>query len=484
MPATKLRVASSRAVRTSINRAEMQFTECWDTLASLRSRRVGRIIDFQTTLGQALRELSLAYTDLAAARDSLIKRKRFLDPGWFQQRQASLAALQGAIRQALAIGRALGDAFAWFFYQKSREILAAHLAHPREDRLLTGRGGAGEIEFVKNIRVLAGCFVLHHGITSMLRIGDVSLIDLDSLSVRALGELKTTPVDSQTSRVSVTLISGASLDLGHGFADIPKAAHVTASTVTPRFRRQIARMVKTMAPSQTSHPHIDVPLARDTRAAHLGRILANSAGRMILCERLSDALVIVVVRHRGRLFSRLTATLSPSFGLGLSEVVPPMALPNSKHNAILLRSLQYDHGGDSHVLRGAIPLFWSRIEPELLRPIILGEAIALSIYNPAHLLAKVEAQGFEVLPGRRPGDYVFEKREGDQTLRLEHSWYFVDLAASYLWEEDALVQLITDSIRQIGELAADGPVRVDFNFEHLLNSPSRLRRPMSGATTP
>jgi hypothetical protein len=37
----------------------------------------------------------------------------------------------GVIDQALAMGKSLGDAFAWFFYQKERKLLEEHNKAPR-----------------------------------------------------------------------------------------------------------------------------------------------------------------------------------------------------------------------------------------------------------------------------------------------------------------------------------------------------------------
>ena len=57
---------------------------------------------------------------------------------------------------------------------------------------------------IKNIKHIEGHFTLFHDITNTLRYGDFSFINLKTLKVEKIGELKTKKVDSQTLDLSLT----------------------------------------------------------------------------------------------------------------------------------------------------------------------------------------------------------------------------------------------------------------------------------------
>jgi hypothetical protein len=53
------------------------------------------------------------------------------------------------------------------------------------------------LKFLENHRVINGHLVIYHGITTFLRIGDISLIDPRTGDLAAIGELKTTKVSDR-----------------------------------------------------------------------------------------------------------------------------------------------------------------------------------------------------------------------------------------------------------------------------------------------
>jgi hypothetical protein len=69
-------------------------------------------------------------------------------------------------------------------------------------------GAAGERILLENLRGVGGKFMLYHGLTSLLRIGDFSFVDMTSLRVACLAELKTTRIDPHRINLSLSMISG------------------------------------------------------------------------------------------------------------------------------------------------------------------------------------------------------------------------------------------------------------------------------------
>ena len=57
-----------------------------------------------------------------------------------------------------------------------------------------GIGGLGELNFIEDARLVKGHLGLYHGMTTFLRLGDISFINMEGLSLSAVAELKTTKI--------------------------------------------------------------------------------------------------------------------------------------------------------------------------------------------------------------------------------------------------------------------------------------------------
>jgi len=149
-------------------------------------------------------KLSAEFRRINREQNDLAARSAQLNSRWLAKRQAALAEAKQALRRAKGIGQSLGNAFAWFFYQHEPRLLELHAKHPLTDSLHADVGGAGEHAFVSAVPVYDGAFILHHGITSILRIGDISLYDLKAFRVKGLGEIKASQVSKNELRLTVT----------------------------------------------------------------------------------------------------------------------------------------------------------------------------------------------------------------------------------------------------------------------------------------
>lgn len=187
---------SKTAITKVLDEVEVELKRCWRTLAAMKDepydeRYAYELIDFQSVLAPAIFRLNDSYVLLAQAKKLAVSRKRQVNAEWFRTRMRSIAKYQHAIKTVISIAKALGDSFAWIFYQRERELITRHLERERLDHTPPGIGGRGELEFIKQVKHIDGQLVLFHGITTFLRLGDISLIDLGTRTVTALGELKT-----------------------------------------------------------------------------------------------------------------------------------------------------------------------------------------------------------------------------------------------------------------------------------------------------
>ena len=216
MPAEpKRRPMTEASVRRMLSKAESSFRRCWKFLESVRWNKKKRNIEasgaelkaFQPTLADALFALSRGYQRLEQNKNALIERKAKIPGDRFATRMARLSTLQGYLRRAINIGFDLGDGFAWIFYQSDPDLLNEHARQPRSNFLPTGLGGRGEIEFIRNLQRMGDFFLLYHGITSLLRLGDVTLLSVEGMRAVGLGELKTKQGD-QPNKLQITLVKG------------------------------------------------------------------------------------------------------------------------------------------------------------------------------------------------------------------------------------------------------------------------------------
>lgn len=163
-------------VRDAVDLSARSFEQCLSLLAMQRAKVLEhdglQLTEFQPTLADALSRLSGVYRQLAAEKELRIRAKKRLAPAWFIHRMRFLSSEQEIVCRAIRIGRSIGDAFAWFFYQNDRTLLAEHLKEPEQLLIPEGVGGFAELEMVRRMPVLHGHFVLYHGITSILRLGD------------------------------------------------------------------------------------------------------------------------------------------------------------------------------------------------------------------------------------------------------------------------------------------------------------------------
>lgn len=166
---------TEKELKKLLDQVEKKYLSCWKILSSLKTKPDRSIVLFQGILCEALLNLSNGYRAINQVRQDLIQRKLHLSKDWFSKRQRVLARRQKEIVEAIGIGKVLGDAFVWFFFHNDRDLLEKHSKHQHTLHMPPGYGGIGEMTLMKNIKMLGEYLVIYHGMTTILRIGDISL---------------------------------------------------------------------------------------------------------------------------------------------------------------------------------------------------------------------------------------------------------------------------------------------------------------------
>lgn len=159
------------------------------------------------------------YRTLHQEKLAAISKKDRLSSEWFRHRLKLISDYQEAIKTTISVGKCLGDSFAWTFYRNERQYLEEHYKHHKQLQSPPGTGGEGELGFLDAFGVVNGHIALYHGLTTFLRLGDFSFVDLKKRSLTAIAELKTVQLSGKGMRGLISVI-GPVEEAMHLFGDL------------------------------------------------------------------------------------------------------------------------------------------------------------------------------------------------------------------------------------------------------------------------
>lgn len=399
----QLQMSSRREVCSAIDAAGEVFRSCWSTIVMLKRGEIkrDRLLAFQPDLGQSLYDLSRCYDRLSHRRAALIQRKPTLEPEWFVQRMRALGAYSDALKEAIGIGKSIGDSFAWALYNREDELLQKHFEQQGQRQSPPGIGGLGEIEFIRHFPVIGDHLLIYHGTTAFLRLGDLSLLHLPSSTVTALGELKTRRIDDQRLESSLYILGSKerlSREMIFG-ATVPHSTSRSKPSMGQKQRRQLDRQLQTIEQALTSlitPSHIGIAL-EEGNIFRIGGLVTRARFQKAAWDQLDDGLIAVGLRaHRrdsklsSRLLPRKDRDISTALA-GMPKVARRIIDPHSNGNALFVNALAMGFRA------GSYPLLLSPLPSEVVRALLFKEVVMLTLFNPAHIIRKLERAGFEVV---------------------------------------------------------------------------------------
>lgn len=458
---------SRQSVQDAIDRAEMEFRWCWDMLAASLDGRAAtdedaNPLDFQLRLFDALAALEDQYHAIRALEKRLAVRGRHLDRAWLKKRKKTLGYYKRGIEHALAIGRALGDGFVWMFYERDRDLLAQHRDHQRQRLLPTGVGRAGERATIEKLQGLGGKFLVHHGITSFLRLGDFSFIDPSTGRVASFGEVKT-QAEGEYLYMHAALVTG-----DRAMVPGPTRSGAAHPELTPDVVAKLARQRKAMEnallKSQEPQAHRVLNQSAGFRFDALQALVAKSHDRHFEYVQAGPSLILGAFRHaRGRSLGRRlldSGNLDDGFVGDLAATVRKIGIIGREDNGIEFGTIA---GGPDEFVSpfSSIPFLWWPIGAQALEDILFERVMITYIYNPAHVWEAVEQRGFELV--RTKGGRVRgASRSHDKgTSRLENFEMFHYLITRGLVAEDTVFTMLDQLIEETAQFRGKGPARVE-----------------------
>lgn len=457
------------------DRVEKKYLQCWEILSSIKTKADSSITIFQGLLCEALIELSRGYRNIHQARQALIKRKSHLSKKYFTNRQRVLERRQKDIIAAIGIGRTMGDAFVWPFFHNDRELLEEHSKHQYSVQMPPGFGGIGEMMFMKNVRLFGEYMVIYHGITTILRIGDITFIDLKKIKVAGIGEIKTSPLNKNELNISIIMnFTNKSLP-----AKLPKAKKSKKTkaaidklpnSMKDRLKRQMHKISDTLSIDEVQKPKTNLKRYLKFYYREFDELLNNSKLNTFSYSQFGDGLLCAVYRQNKRsMYAAISSKSLKDINSRLDEMIPrteKLLLKGSQLNNIKISFLMYTDEGIPWLMPGAKPLFWWPINIEMIRRIIFHECLVVSIYNPAHLLNSLKKRGYVIIQkeGKRL-DFKIERIIDKKRMVYENFWFFFELITQSLIRESEILEMILSSAKEVQEIGnPNGNLKAEFRL--------------------
>lgn len=459
-----------------ISAVEPTYFTCWDTLELLGQRGSAdaeiaqRIIDFQPPLADALYQIEHLKQRIHRDRRLLIGRKQSLNASWFSRSMKATASMLEQLDDLAGLGRRLGDAYAWWFYSQSRDLLERHFEHPRTDQSPPGVGGLGEVIFISSIRHFEGNFVLFHGITTFLRVGDVSLIDLKAMRVVAIGELKSHKVSE--SQYDITFFAS-----GTGEMTPRKSERVRAkksSHLPLHIERKLSKqLIKASECFDERKASGNAEIHMDSHFEQFENLLAEvRVGQPAKWGKLGKGLLLAVSKRKSkRLSARYSAPSKKVLERMYSELTDHVLMIMDKENvgddnfnSIHLTPLEPTVG------RGRIPMFWWPISKSLLKDVYFGRAWIMAIYNPSFLAHALKRDGWTI-ETTNDGGFRLSRQWNDRKVEMHHMEFFQHCIVHQLSSEAFVVEALAAVFSEIEQGRFPVNSKINIALRHVFGSP-------------
>lgn len=465
-----------------------KFDTCWSRLAGLKNFERGEIsvqdvLEFQPILSEALLDLEFLRLDVVREKVRLGKRKRALAHEWFVRRMQTLDVYEQVITDLTGLGKMLGDAYAWYFYQNDRERLLKQAEGDKPFHVPSCVGGIAELEFISRYKSISGFLVLYHGMTNILRQGDFSLIDLKSLKVVAIGELKAIPTGDDKGVNSTYIVANKDI------LDILTRGAGVAATPSLNPSEEVSQQVKIeQSPSQQRRLNRQLQdMARALRPVEFsagrtsGQYTSNLDSMWGMAEalkrrtfayaKLSPGLVLCGYRPKKQtLASKVKQmrtkdeVLIPGLKSDFVQQARMIADVESTENRLHLAGFQYGGQPAGQTAAGAVPFFWWPLPLPFLRQVIFHDVLAVSLFNDLHFHRAMEAKGFAL--SYPDGKTLASRTLNEKTnvnIPLEPYYHLI---MQGIFSEDAVVDMLDQVTMSFAASTPSSPTAVRLSFDH------------------
>lgn len=451
-------IISKERVINVIDNAEIELRDCFRRLVLLKNLddNIQDIMDFQPKLAVCLYDLMLFYRELCQEEKQLIEQKASFDNEQFKSYMASNSKNKTAIKEMINIGKSLGDSFVWFFYRDNLDELEKHFKHKSTGLFVLGIGGLGELEFIKNTSTISGNVVLYHGMTSMLRVGDISLWK-PGTGIIAIGELKTKPQAENHISVDVFITSKIHFipNVGDSFSFEFDPSNISDKD-RDRFQKQMNNQSNIFKKEDT--------IGNKELYSDYNYKLLNDLDIEKVCVNVSEdkTLMVFGVSAEGRKLSDILTGEKIDFSIPTSnhDKVEKILIKSSDNNRFALGLL------DCEIFSGRIPLFWWDTNIEIIEKILFKELFISTVFNPAKFLDYFTNKGYSTVLDKKGKIIALEKYNGDKKQVFNALDMVFDLITHSFMKCDAAIKMVDTFLSEVENIDVDLNTMVNMKIRH------------------
>ena len=456
---------------------EESSDHCWPVLGALTRGESTKdlandLILFQERLAFALFKLQNLRNRIAQRMRYLVEHKKKYKKEWFAGRMKNLTSYSTGSNQVINIGKAIGDAFAFFFYRANLDLLESQYLHKRIQGFVSGIGGEGELAFLQNYKHLDGKLTIYHGTTSILRYGDFSFYDLLEHEITEIAELKTKKLEDNKLELSLTLI---------GTKIQKKPKEQVLSTIKPhagmdqriadKLKKQVEAIAK-IVKSQKNKNNYSTNLEGSFYFKEIQDLYSQSGFVKPIFVHAGDGLLFAGMRFPSaslftRTFNRKYERLINNLPQNIIEPAKKLVKQNSKNNGLIMGQLLYNPDFGDKNTSGTIPLFWYPLDGSLLKDLYFSHFIVFSLFNPVHLIEDLQVQGYYV-----DSKYLSaETRKNKAGFKkgVQHFDLFITYIVNFLQSEKSVLSSVLEAERILLETgtATMSYIKPQFIFDNL-----------------
>ena len=400
-------------VKQALNMADSSLHECFDMLIDFRSGQndLYKVIwQFQPLLAETLFNLMEFYNKLSQEKSRLISVKSHYDETIFSKAMAKNRSFMKAVSAAIGIGKSMGDAFVWFFYRNNREELEKHFEHTSTGLYVSGIGGRGELEFIKKTPHIEGCYVLYHGITTVLRIGDFSLYDMKH-GIVGLGELKTKK-EGNNLQISAFISSKVKIKVQNQSEikqDPFEERLYLVKKDFPRIEKQLREQINFLKTKKED----TIAVCKSSYEYNMVNSITPETPLALSSDK--SLMIIATWSKYQTMYDVLTIEESPELPKdALIESVETMLFPESPYNQVHIGRL------NTELNLLTIPILWWDINDRICRDIYFLRIGINTIFNPSKLLNYFTKDGFSVEISKDLNKIKIRKKIGANRISFEN----------------------------------------------------------------
>jgi hypothetical protein len=372
------------------------------------------------------------------------------------------------LKSEIGSAKVIGDGYAWIFYRNDEDLIDQHLKCQRQINLPPGIGGIGERAFAEKLQGLNGHFVLYHGITSYLRMGDVTFFDPATKRVKSIGELKSQQIGTNEYRVTLGLIYGPGIEPPIDITNLPskvdKVKSGLSKAIESRLSRQLEEIRRAITESKESKSQTSLKTRGEYYFKELNQVIEGSRAAGFAYRKAGKNLLLGAIRVTGkrasqRAFGKI-AKLDKKIDPVASEV-KSIVDTNLEDNCLFVGTVGYGDDGFPTILPGTVPLAWWPLSSKNLHDLIFGKVVVMSMHNPAHFWQLLRRKGYSVTVGDRSQIVSAIKKQNERTIRLENMNYFQLLTENFLMSERTVINMVERSIRLAQKEKTGVPLKVN-----------------------